>query len=871
VFRRIIPLCCCLSLVGCGSTPQPSRPKLNPKASAAAGHSSQARGDLLAAYELARVEPGTYGPVSASLSGGTLSVWASPGVNERTWHSRVIDHEGRATNSSIVVGKSGAELGLVTLASVNRGVHGLLVFSTQSSERSTKLAAILLDATGTARTPVTDLITLGSSLLWMQIADTDKGPLLLYAVSRDDTAEVRALGITSDGKIRSTDRGVATGLRAWQAVAGPDGAALAVVRAKGRGGIASFMLLDDMGSHTKDPIDLDESATAELDLDLARVGSNYVIAWSDRRHFDSRIMLAAIDPTGQIVVLPRPGTKGIGEQSLIKLVPPASGGRAVLVWENSSLPFSRRMLSLSEVDEKANVSNKIVQLACSSRSSTLPEMVATEDGLRVITYDDYPNANRDENSEPMPTYVELGPELTPRAAVPLMLQAGKGSSAVPLLAWGLDCRHGCRATAALDDTPVTIATIPLGSVAEQPRARERVARLVQSDGATLPRLVRLDSIVEVEPLADLSVTRQSNGFLMSTITYFDPATPLKRLAKAGPDGRTDPLQARIDLFALGPDGIASSPTTLSYRASSLPGLSISAGSAESIGGAVAWSALDQGQPQVFVSQVGGDGKKRTQRMLTHKQGRLDEVELAPVDDGWILGWVDERTGDLEVYAARVGKNLDRRGNEQRITNTPGEVSALTLVPLGKETLVIFAEARRGKDKRVVSLFTRLLSSADAQPLEAEHRIIELSGAAKFMRAVKYGEGILLSWLEVATDSGPNDATARLYYVQLDAKGQPLSAPASLPVPDAVPAALVLDCPSNHCHGVAITDVGGRGELDGFTFDPRAATAPALVPLARSMGTVEQNVAPVLIGEHVFMVDQIDAERARVVHANIIWE
>ena len=106
---------------------------------------------------------------------------------------------------------------------------------------------------------------------------------------------------------------------------------------------------------------------------------------------------------------------------------------------------------------------------------------------------------------------------------------------------------------------------------------------------------------------------------------------------------------------------------------------------------------------------------------------------------------------------------------------------------------------------------------------------------------------------------------------MNARGEAVTQPATLAVGEVIPAALALDCPTRRCRGVVVGDVGGRGELQAFTFDPGVVDAPKTIPLARSLGTVEQNVAPVLSGDHVFMVDQIDAERARVVHAKLKWE
>jgi hypothetical protein len=826
-----------------------------------------APGANLPAFELAKVPPGTYGPVSISLDSGTLSVWAVPLGRERIWHSRSLDRDGQATTPSHVIGKTSLELGLVTLAPVNQGLRSLLTYSTQSVDQSTKLFAIALDTSGQAKSAPTELVTLGSPLLWTQIVDTASGPIVLYAVTRDDTADLRAVGLTPDAGVRFADREVLTGLRAWQTLGAPDGAALAVVRStqRGRGGVVSFALMDGKGVLVKGPTPLDAGSSAESDLDLTRVGNNYVLAWSDRGHIDSRVFLAALDPAGNVITPPTKALPSLGEQSLVRIVPPAKGGRAVLVWENANLPSERRRLSLTEIDSLGKVSGRTVHLVSSSRSSALPEFLATEAGLRVLTLDDYGE------SDTVPTYLEFGPELTPLAAVPLTLQAKQNQATTPLLAWGLDCRHGCRATAALDDSPVTIATIPLENVERRPGAAERARRFVQLDAPTLPKLTSYESIFEIEPLADLSAARQGNDFQIATLTYFDPSTPLKRLATPGPDGRTDPWQARVDVRRLSNTGDVSHVQTISYRATSLPGLSIATGGAGVPSTSLVWSALDQGQPQLFVTALGDDTKKRVQRMITHKKGRLDDVNVAPVADGWLLTWFDERTGETELYAAHVNAAFERRGAEQRLTSRLGELTAQVVVPMTNDAIAIYVASRRTGSHRTVELLTRRIGTSDGQPLEAEHRVLELPGSVKFLSASRYGDGIAVGWLEVPADSALGDAASRLRYMTLDARGQASSPANALTVNHAVPASFALDCGSGRCHAVVISDVGGRGELDATVFDPTQAQVAALVPLARSIGTVEQNVSPVLLGEHVFTVDQVDAEHAHVVHAQLQWE
>jgi hypothetical protein len=821
--------------------------------------------------ELAEVEPGTYGPVSVSFAEGGLSLWVSPGHPTRPIQAVTLDQNGVRRSAPSVVGQTEADLGLVVLEPVAKERQALLVYSTQTESQSTKVRALLLDENAKAKGAPLELATLQSALLWLDVVDTASGPTVFYAVGREDRAEVRAVGLTPNQMLRFADREVVSGVRAWQLVKSADGAALAVVSSeeKGRGGKVSLRLLDDQATFVGKPIELLSEGSAELDLDLTRVGNAYVLAWSERRQVDSTVMLAAVDATGKVIAPPTPATPLLGEQSLVKLVPPGPLGRAALLWEELNLPNGRRRLSMAEVDDKGKVVSNIVYVPCSAQANPIPEVVATPKGWSILTVDENGESSTSEESSALPVYVELGPELIARRKS--VVRFGNDSSGIPLLTWGLDCKHGCRATAAFDGPSVSVKTVGFGDVGLEPSAMTEAQAFVGTQASRLPRLERLESVLEVEPLADLAVSRGANGYKLSYLTYFEAASPLAKLSKPGPDGRTDPLQARTDVLSLSEAFNISQPSTISFRATSQPGVSVAVGGTDAAETVVAWSALDQGQPQVFATLFGPDGKKRAQRMLTRRQGALDEVTVVPAADGYYLAWLDERATTTDVYGLRVSKNLEKRGNELRISQGTGQVTALAVLPRSNGLLSVWAEVKKSDQRRLVDVYARSLSAVDGAPLAPAKRLLENSGAVKFLTLTPYGEGALLAWLEVMQEGNSVDAPGRVRYLRLDDKGAIVSPTMALSAPNLVPVSFALDCPNDRCRGIVTTDLGGHGELLAFDFDPTVATVPTLTPLLRSLGTVEQNVAPVLLGEHVFAVDQLDAERARVWHATVRWQ
>jgi hypothetical protein len=160
---------------------------------------------------------------------------------------------------------------------------------------------------------------------------------------------------------------------------------------------------------------------------------------------------------------------------------------------------------------------------------------------------------------------------------------------------------------------------------------------------------------------------------------------------------------------------------------------------------------------------------------------------------------------------------------------------------------------------------------DGQPLAPAQRLLEISGAVKFLSATRFETGAVLSWLEVMSEGNSVDAPGRVRFLRLDDKAMAAGPTTGLPEAGLSPVSVALDCPAKQCHGVVTADAGGRGELFAFSFDPLAATVPELVSVIRSLGTVEQNVTPVLLGDHLFAIDQVDAERARILHATLRWQ
>jgi len=153
-------------------------------------------------------------------------------------------------------------------------------------------------------------------------------------------------------------------------------------------------------------------------------------------------------------------------------------------------------------------------------------------------------------------------------------------------------------------------------------------------------------------------------------------------------------------------------------------------------------------------------------MLTRKPGDVSDIGLAFVGDGWMVGWIDERHDDAEVYVAKVNRALVRVGNEQRITNASGAAADLALAPLGSSVLAVWADARESQTPGTADIHAALLSPKDA----TRQKELRLSATRphSFAPALRaYGAGMLVAWLESKTD----ESAAGVYVGVLDDQAQ----------------------------------------------------------------------------------------------------
>jgi hypothetical protein len=834
-----------------------------------------------------------------SLKNGALAVWAE--TTGSGWHFRsaVLQPNSARVAPFVELGEAPENLELLFLRHLNES-GSVLAYTHVDNNGGHRLSATLLDDQGRAQSLPVLLGVSSEALLWIDIVPTQNGPLVVWASSRGDRADVRAAALGREGALRAAAHDVASDLRAWQVAPTSTGAALAMVRAKSSSGNGpvSLSFLDDTGAVKDQVVSVTQTDTAELDLDVSMVGKNCVVAWTDKLKGDARLYSAAVSTSGQVVTPAHPVTPPLGDQSLVKLVATPGTGKGYLVWEDVLSPTDVRKFQVAPIDEDARVGSDRVAFSYPGSAERSPEIEATPQGLSFVTQvpastllDLVAPTKLDlsfdgEEALSVPVFVSLSDSLQVTGVAPLLLAS---RPMVPSLVWGLHCQASdCFVLAALSGNPqAAILGVELSRNASAsrsfrtssaaasptgPTGTDRIdaklrAWLIDSPGSIKrPRLAAVRVISESEPLADIAVSSAGDVPLVSTLTYFDPEAPAVPLSAPAEDGRREPLQARIDLR--GPLGeTTSSRGYVSLRARSAGGLAWAV-SNDARDALLVWSAFDQRQPQVFVTAFDERGKKRVQRMVTHGKGNVIDVAAAAVPGGYFIGWIDDRKPNAQAYIAHLTRALARQGPEQAVSTTASEKSGLKLHIANNELWAAWSDTRESQLSRA-DIFLRRFSSSDGHALGPEQRLFETPAQSHSPILASNEAGAAIAWMESEPRGESPAGIATVRIAKLDNEGRP-GAMRSVQIAKGVPTAFGFDCSKKECHLVVAVDVGGVGQMEAAVVDPRSDVPIQTTPLIRSLGPADANVPPVVFGNDAYWADRSAKKSVRLMRAAIEW-
>jgi hypothetical protein len=846
--------CSAAIALGCGGSPPTTPAREGPAAIARVrGNRPKPKSQpLLAAHRFAEVTD-VVGPYVGRDGDVSLAAWAEAAGGARSLMVAPIDAKG-IPGAARRVASLAAELDLVLvrgLGDASSKLPGQPRFAVVTTRRGAKSTSIDLTAVRADGAPVWGPATLAertARVLWVGFVQADGQPLLLWAeqsggAKAGEPASIFALPATADAKAQPVL--VTSKARVWQATSAAGKAALASVRPGASGCTSGAVALDLLSASGKTEKAVEVGGRAALDLDLVGTSDAFLLAWSDREQVEPRAMTAVVDSRGAVRSAPAAAVPALGEQAVLALVPGSSpSAAAFLVWENlAERQDGARFFEISALDSAGKGSGAHARLLFSRVDGSAPELAPYAGGVASLTL--APACGVEDSCEgrvPVPTYVALSADLKLQSSEPLLLDALGGRAAD--LGWGLTCHaSGCFALAAPSRSPAALYTVPLP-------LRESPYRAAAEEGEPLtrPRVASSDILLRAPaPLAHVAVGSAGDGRYVGYVTDFDPTTPWQKLAKPAEDGRLEPLRARVALRAFTGEGskALAEEQVISLRAHSLGGLCFT----ESL---AAWTGLDKGQPQVFLTALGADGKRGQQRMLTRKVGDVSDVAVLGVEGGYLVAWVDERTGDAELYAQRVSRALERAGAEQRLTSANGAATDLLLTRVSGKPYVVWADARAGAEPGWADIYGAFLR-ADGAREGVEHQLSNTRPHSFSARVSALGSTTVLAWLEEGAEGAPSSVR-----VATLAEGGDVSGAVSVvPVTGGAARGLALDCQDVSCRVLVGVESEGRGELHGFEWRPSGAGQPVrLLGLGSPMAAA---VAPILRGNVAYVADVRDGQ------------
>ncbi|NUO49591.1 MAG: hypothetical protein HOV80_12110 [Polyangiaceae bacterium] len=683
----------------------------------------------------------------------------------------------------------------------------------------------------------------------------DRG-LVLHELAHEDLASVYVTTVPAAPGEKPTTRPVVTGALAWGATQTQSGLALAVVRAPRVAagqrvlGTIEVVLIGTDGV-AKPPVPVLTEATAEIDAEIASVDGGLLVAWTDARDDAGAVRLAALDASGKPLSAPTLVAPPIGDQALVSLVaePTGKGKNALIAWENIGQKVEgTRVLQLATVGADGKPGKQRTRLLLDADDR--PDLVAHDRGFAALTLAPARQTNAEGGSAPSwPTYVGLGPDLTPTAAEPIRFLGTTSGQGVPQAAFGLTCNHGtCFVLAA--DIGKHHNSFVINIPERQPAWRAPAWR---ADDERPPKITALQTVADGARFSAIRSLRLPDGAstLTSWVTYHLDGTTA---AEAAPKGES-PYAATLAVRPLSSGSSFGAPVILSKRAVSSGGVAMAAvpggKRAETV---LAWVASDKGTPQVFATKVDEKGQKVAQKKVTvverGKKGAEDksvanlafDVALAwsPADkspkgetrgtDGFVVAWVDTRDGDGEVYAARINKDLEKTVVEKRITTATGDASEVSILVRGSSAFVAFAETR---DNKPADIYLSHLDAITLREIDEDGRVYASAGPSRAPKLFSLGDKVVLAWIE---DPAKGERTASTLRIgEIDPSGRLVGAPRVISAPDgASMTGYSINCAAgswSSCRGVlSWAREGGHPEIGGVAFTDDLAAAPTIVRL-----------------------------------------
>jgi hypothetical protein len=756
-----------LGLAGCGGSQKVVDDPPRPKPSLAG---RTAADDLVGIFS-----GGTVGPYLGTTASGWLAVWVATEGDQATWTVRNIDAAGHVSAPAEVVANAQHDTHLLKLLKVD---DELLVLFTDGSPGQQRVGGLSLTQAGQLASSPVAFPRAARDVVWLDAIGTGSAALAFWAERKKGSAELYAARWQPDAAGSSVNR-VHAEARAWQVAPMGQGALLAVVTSD----LGIELTHIDASGRFVDARALPDSRGANPDVDLVRRGDGFVVAYSRAVGGQDRVFTVRLDAQGEPLGPAQFATEPLGSQRVVRML--SSGERSLLVWSTDV----QSNLRAAWLDAEGKASGKSVELKLGENES-VPEFASNSRGATALLGARCAKAPCPRTpalqwfEEPLQTRVEDWS----RASVGLSTSQ---------LVWGLSCAEkSCASLSAELGDPIAVHVKVSGAVraASTVPVKPAATAVAVPDDAWLST-EPLKTLVQTPPLADFAVSRRESGALVTWLTEFDPNTPYVKPDRPAPDGRWAPVQALLQTQWL-PDGAALPVLeTLSYRARSVSGIALAQKGEREL---LVWSAFDGKSPQVFTTLLDPQGKRVRQAVQTTKPGEVFKVAAAALDEGWVIGWIDDRSAHPVSYVAQLNERLMRLSPDLPYPSLEGEATDQVVARVGAEIWVLALEVAAERSALVLQRFDKAL-----QPIGTALPLVSAAGRLSSPALSETADGAALLWL------AGEGASSQAWYQALDGQAKTREQPVAL-ARGTQPVALDLECkPTGSC-GFWLSERSARG-------------------------------------------------------------
>lgn len=838
-------------------------------------------------YLFASVGERSIGPLFARRGGSNaagLAAWLT--VAEGSGRRVMVvpfDANGVPRGTDTPIAEVSMDTTMLVVKPMRGAAPGFIVAWTTLTDRGKSLWTVAVGDNGLPRAKPVELTRTNDDIVWIDVIPTDRGSACIWAEeTRGGDANLIAAPLDTDGKVRTHPTRVATGVVGWHALELPTGIGISTVatapaeakpkpsdprllRDSRPGGALSFHRLDADARAVGAPIAVTTKPIVSGDVEVVRDGSRLVFAWTDRSADEPTVAAAALDDK-TVIVPPHRVVETRGGASLLGLAS-GDGGLALMFEAPVRRRGETRRVHVGKLGSTLVVEPKPLSLEVIGRGR--PELAATATGFAVL-------ATTADCETDAPTCVSANAVATLRrtdATVATVQREPLTFITDPAtLGWGLTCeRDVCFALAASPGPNGAPSRIRTAAVQPRENARppEEKSAGPRKEG---PRIVDITAIASGESVIDIATARFSTGNIVATLSS------TARAEHKNADERIDPREAKtsgvlLSTRIVGESGDVSSTNVISPKALPVGGVAIAGAEKPDDGGALAWVARENGDPEVHVTRIDKRGRRINDVQLTTTKGDASDVTITWANGGWLVAWVDGRDGNGEVYATRVSLDLTRVTREERITNAPGDASDLVAIPHGSDVWLAWADSRESPKDGVADVYVTAVHMRDAKRAFDEKRVLASAAHSRTPHlALGSNSSVYLAWIEEAPMGAetPSASGYGAFWARLDASGAPTEAPKRLPLAgDGAATSVVIEASGDVLRTVVARSTPEAISLDAIDL---ATPSPKASPLLSLDGPPSLDVALALDNGTLYFNDEgpRPADR-RARRARIAWK